>query len=47
LGVPALSLPVFKADGMPLGLQVIGFFNRDAEAFAAAGWVMSLLTQAR
>jgi len=46
LGVPALSLPLFKADGMPLGLQVIGFFNRDAEAFAAAGWVMSLLTQA-
>jgi Asp-tRNA(Asn)/Glu-tRNA(Gln) amidotransferase A subunit family amidase len=46
LGVPALSLPLFEADGMPLGLQVIGFFNRDADAFAAASWVMSLLTQA-
>jgi Asp-tRNA(Asn)/Glu-tRNA(Gln) amidotransferase A subunit family amidase len=47
LGVPALSLPVFEVDGMPLGLQLIGFFNRDAEAFATAGWIMSLLTQAR
>ncbi len=34
LGVPALSLPLFEVDGMPLGLQVIGYFDRDAEAFA-------------
>jgi Asp-tRNA(Asn)/Glu-tRNA(Gln) amidotransferase A subunit family amidase len=41
LGVPSLSLPLFKADDMPLGLQVIGYLNRDADAFAVASWLMS------
>jgi len=45
LGVPALSLPLFEVDGMPLGLQVIGFFDRDADAFAIAAWLMSALKQ--
>ncbi len=40
LGVPALSLPLFEDDGMPLGLQIIGFFDRDADAFAVASWLM-------
>jgi len=40
LGVPALSLPLFTVDGMPLGLQVIGYFDRDADAFAIASWLM-------
>jgi Asp-tRNA(Asn)/Glu-tRNA(Gln) amidotransferase A subunit family amidase len=40
LGVPALSLPLFELDSMPLGLQVIGYFDRDAEAFAIASWLM-------
>ena len=40
LGVPALSLPLFEVDGMPLGLQVIGYFDRDADAFAIASWLM-------
>lgn len=40
LGVPALSLPVFEVDGMPLGLQLIGHFDRDADAFATATWLM-------
>jgi Asp-tRNA(Asn)/Glu-tRNA(Gln) amidotransferase A subunit family amidase len=40
LGVPSLSLPLFELDGMPLGLQVIGYFDRDAEAFAIASWLM-------
>jgi Asp-tRNA(Asn)/Glu-tRNA(Gln) amidotransferase A subunit family amidase len=40
LGVPALSLPLFEVDGMPLGLQVIGYRDRDADAFAAASWLM-------
>jgi Asp-tRNA(Asn)/Glu-tRNA(Gln) amidotransferase A subunit family amidase len=39
LGVPALSLPLFELDGMPLGLQLIGYFDRDAEAFAIASWL--------
>jgi Asp-tRNA(Asn)/Glu-tRNA(Gln) amidotransferase A subunit family amidase len=40
LGVPALSLPLFQVGDMPLGLQVIGYFDRDAEAFAIAAWLM-------
>jgi Asp-tRNA(Asn)/Glu-tRNA(Gln) amidotransferase A subunit family amidase len=47
LGVPALSLPLFEVGGMPLGLQVIGYFDRDAEAFAVARWLESALAQAR
>jgi Asp-tRNA(Asn)/Glu-tRNA(Gln) amidotransferase A subunit family amidase len=40
LGVPALSLPLFEDDGMPLGLQVIGYRDRDADAFAVAAWLV-------
>ena len=40
LGVPALSLPLFEDGGMPLGLQLIGFFNADADAVATAAWLM-------
>jgi Asp-tRNA(Asn)/Glu-tRNA(Gln) amidotransferase A subunit family amidase len=39
LGTPALSLPLFQVDGMPLGLQVLGFANEDAAAFATAAWL--------
>jgi Asp-tRNA(Asn)/Glu-tRNA(Gln) amidotransferase A subunit family amidase len=44
LGVPAVSLPLFEVDAMPLGLQVIGFRDRDAEALAMAAWLMSSLS---
>jgi len=40
LGVPSLSLPLFEVDAMPLGLQVIGYFDHDADAFAIASWLM-------
>src|ERR1051326_5509240 len=40
LGVPALSLPLFEDDAMPLGLQLIGYFDRDADAFALGSWLM-------
>lgn len=43
LGVPSLSLPVFQDDGLPLGLQLIGFTDRDADLFAAAGAISALL----
>ncbi|MCC6887568.1 MAG: amidase [Hyphomicrobiales bacterium] len=43
LGVPALTLPLFMVDGLPLGLQVLGFFNGDARAFALAGWLRDQL----
>jgi Asp-tRNA(Asn)/Glu-tRNA(Gln) amidotransferase A subunit family amidase len=42
LGVPALSLPVFKDNDMPLGLQVIGYFGGDADTFAIASWLMQM-----
>jgi len=43
LGVPALSLPLFEVNAMPLGLQLIGYFDRDADAFAIASWIASAL----
>jgi Asp-tRNA(Asn)/Glu-tRNA(Gln) amidotransferase A subunit family amidase len=39
-GVPSLSLPLFEVEAMPLGLQVIGYFDRDADAFAIASWLV-------
>ena len=42
LGVPAVSLPVLETQRLPLGLQLIGFQNKDAEMFAAAGAVLPL-----
>ena len=42
LGTAALTLPVLQAEGLPLGLQVLGFADRDADAFAVAGWIESL-----
>ena len=43
IGAPAISLPLFKEEGLPLGLQVMGFLNRDAELFSIAGWVEDVL----
>ena len=43
LGVPAISLPLLQDEGLPLGLQVVGFADRDADTFAAAAWVESAL----
>jgi Asp-tRNA(Asn)/Glu-tRNA(Gln) amidotransferase A subunit family amidase len=43
LGVPALSLPLFQVDGMPLGLQVLGFANEDAASVGIAAWLRDQL----
>jgi Asp-tRNA(Asn)/Glu-tRNA(Gln) amidotransferase A subunit family amidase len=43
LGVPAISLPLLTVDGLPLGLQLLGFLDRDAEMIATARWVQSAL----
>jgi Asp-tRNA(Asn)/Glu-tRNA(Gln) amidotransferase A subunit family amidase len=43
LGVPAISLPLLREQGLPLGLQVIGFEGRDAAAFGVAAWLMQSL----
>jgi Asp-tRNA(Asn)/Glu-tRNA(Gln) amidotransferase A subunit family amidase len=42
LGIPALSLPVLTDEGLPLGLQITGFINGDAETFAAAASIEPL-----
>jgi Asp-tRNA(Asn)/Glu-tRNA(Gln) amidotransferase A subunit family amidase len=39
LGVPAVSLPLLEDDGLPLGLQVLGFAQRDADLIATAAAV--------
>ena len=43
LGAPGLSLPVLTDNGLPLGLQVLGFPQGDAALFAAAGWIEDTL----
>jgi Asp-tRNA(Asn)/Glu-tRNA(Gln) amidotransferase A subunit family amidase len=43
LGAPAMSLPMLEAEGMPLGLQVVGYPHADAELVAMAGWIMQTL----
>ena len=39
LGCPALTLPLLSDENLPLGLQVLGGMNRDAELFAVAAWL--------
>jgi len=43
LGVPTLSLPVLNDDGLPLGLQLLGFAHRDASLFATAAGVLATM----
>jgi Asp-tRNA(Asn)/Glu-tRNA(Gln) amidotransferase A subunit family amidase len=45
LGVPALSLPLLEVDGLPLGLQAIGFRDADAALFSVAAWLVALLSR--
>ncbi len=47
LGVPALTLPVLSADGLPLGLQAMGYLNADAALFSTAAWLRNLLSAGR
>ena len=42
LGTPSYSLPVLEAEGLPLGLQVMGYADQDAKAFSAARALLSL-----
>ena len=39
LGTPAVSLPLLEAEGLPVGMQVMGFEQRDADLFAVAAWI--------
>jgi Asp-tRNA(Asn)/Glu-tRNA(Gln) amidotransferase A subunit family amidase len=47
LGIPAISLPVLQDEGLPLGLQVAGFLNGDAQTFAAAAAIEALFERER
>jgi Asp-tRNA(Asn)/Glu-tRNA(Gln) amidotransferase A subunit family amidase len=42
LGIPAISLPVLTDQGLPLGLQVAGFIDGDAQTFAIAAALKEL-----
>ena len=38
-----MSLPVLNDNGLPLGLQVLGFSQGDASVFTTAGWIEDAL----
>jgi len=39
LGGPAITLPLLAVEGLPLGVQIVGWKDRDAEAAAIAAWL--------
>jgi Asp-tRNA(Asn)/Glu-tRNA(Gln) amidotransferase A subunit family amidase len=41
LGCPSVSLPLIMADGLPVGVQLIGFAGRDAELVSLARWIVA------
>ena len=43
LGAPAINLPLLEVNGMPLGVQLIGYPQRDADLFTTAHWLLKLL----
>ncbi len=43
LGVPSLSLALLQDGGLPLGLQLVGFAERDADAFAVGSYLSNVL----
>jgi Asp-tRNA(Asn)/Glu-tRNA(Gln) amidotransferase A subunit family amidase len=43
LQLPAFSLPLMRADGMPVGAQLIGHAGRDGELCAVANWLSQSL----
>jgi Asp-tRNA(Asn)/Glu-tRNA(Gln) amidotransferase A subunit family amidase len=40
LGVPALNAPLLAQDGMPLGIQLIGFYRRDYDLIRVGHWLI-------
>jgi Asp-tRNA(Asn)/Glu-tRNA(Gln) amidotransferase A subunit family amidase len=46
LGVPAVSLPGMLVENLPLGLQVMGFRDKDAALFSTAAFLNSILSSA-
>ena len=46
LGVPAVSLPLLEADGMPMGVQLIGARRDDGRLLRTARWLVRHLAAA-
>ena len=42
LGVPAITLPVLACEGLPLGLQILGFEQQDDALFSIAAFMRDL-----
>jgi Asp-tRNA(Asn)/Glu-tRNA(Gln) amidotransferase A subunit family amidase len=40
LGMPCISLPILKVDGMPLGVQAVGARGSDPHLLRMADWLM-------
>jgi Asp-tRNA(Asn)/Glu-tRNA(Gln) amidotransferase A subunit family amidase len=45
LGIPAVSLPLLADEGLPLGLQVLGFEQEDAALIGVAAWLRDSLVE--
>lgn len=44
-GVPAVSLPILEADGLPLGVQLVGPRREDGRLLRTANWLVTHLAQ--
>jgi Asp-tRNA(Asn)/Glu-tRNA(Gln) amidotransferase A subunit family amidase len=44
LGVPSVSLPLMSVNGLPVGIQLMGSRNKDAELFSIASTITPILT---
>ena len=44
LGVPAVTLPLLEADGMPMGVQLIGPRGDDGRLLRGARWLVKRLS---
>jgi Asp-tRNA(Asn)/Glu-tRNA(Gln) amidotransferase A subunit family amidase len=43
LGTPAISLPLLEAEGLPLGVQLVGPRRDDARLLRTARWLVEHL----
>ena len=42
LGLPSLSLPLLSVDGLPVGVQLLGFDHGEERLAATARWIDEL-----